>query len=171
MSSNENGLAEPYLQKAYEYSPNSPFVINTLSDFYDGRIPDTKKYLKYALKGAQIDVASTDSSSASYLYLHLSNALIQSGFVDEAEKYIDRSISCNPQNLFSAYVKPYIQYARNKDLEALKDELLKVLQRDTTRFDIIQEIAKVYYYLRDYRVSYQYYWKFLEMKKALKMEM
>lgn len=170
MSSNENRLAEPYLQKALEYSPNSAFVINTLSDFYDGRIPNTKKYLEYALKGAQIDIAPKDSATASYLYLHLGNALIQSGFADAAEKYIDRSIEYDPTNLFSAYVKPYILYAKNKDLEALRDGLIAVHKRDTTRFDIIQEIAKVYYYMRDYPTAYKYFKKFLAIKKALNMD-
>lgn len=170
MGSGENKLAEPYLQKALEYSPNSAFVINTLSDFYDSRIPNTKKYLEYALKGAQIDIAPKDSATASYLYLHLSNALIQSGFVDAAEKYIDRSIAYDPTNLFSAYVKPYILYAKNKDLEALKDGLIAVHKRDTTRFDIIQEIAKVYYYMRDYPDAFQYYKKYLAIKTALNLD-
>ncbi len=170
MSSGENKLAEPYLQKALEYSPNSAFVINTLSDFYDSRIPDTQKYLEYALKGTQIDVASNDSTSTSYLYLHLSNALIQSGFVEEAEKYINQSIQFNPQNLFSAYVKPYILYAKDKDLEALKNGLIKVHKRDTSRIDIIQEIAKVYYYMRNYPAAYRYYKKFLAIKNALNLD-
>jgi len=170
MSSNENKLAEPYLQKALQYSPNSAFVINTLSDFYDSRIPNTRKYLEYALKGLQIDVGSSDSTSRSYLYLHLANALIQSGFADEAEKYINKSIAYDPSNLFSAYVKPYILYAKNKDMEALRNGLLEVHQRDTTRIDIIQEIGKVYYYLRDYPKSYEYYKKFLAIKKAQQLD-
>jgi len=163
-------LAEPYLQKALEYNPNSAFVINALSDFYDSRMPNTKKYLEYALKGIQVDVASTDSTSTSFVYLHLSNALVQSGFVEEAEKYINRSLQYDPENLYSAYVKAYILYAKHGKLKELKDQLIVTLQRDTTRIDIIQEVAKICYYLRDYKSAYQYYQKFLSMKTALNMD-
>ena len=169
MSADENELAEPYLQKALEYNPNSSFVINTLSDFYDSRIPNTTKYLEYALKGIQIDIASNDSTSASFVYLHLANAFIQSGFVDQAEKYINVSIQYDSANLFSAYVKPYILFAKNKNLERLKQNLIEVLKRDPTRIDIIQEIGKVYYYLRDYEGAYQYYQRFLQIKQDLNL--
>jgi len=170
ISTQKYELAEPYLQKALEYNPNSAFVINALSDFYDGRIPNTKKYLEYALKGIQIDIASNDSTSTSFVYLHLSNAFIQSGFVEEAQKYIDKSIQYDPNNLFSAYVKAYILYAKNKNLKDLKEQLIETLQRDSTRIDIIQEVAKVCYYMRDYPMSYRYYKKFLEIKKALNLD-
>ena len=163
-------LAEPYLQKALEYNPNSAFVINALSEFYDSRIPNTKKYLEYALKGIQIDVASNDSTSTSYVYLHLSNALIQSGFVEEAEKYINKSIHYNPDNLYSAYVKSYILYAKHGKLSELKNQLVETLQRDSTRIDIIQEVAKICYYQRDYPTAYQYYQKFLSIEKALNID-
>jgi TolB-like protein/AraC-like DNA-binding protein/Tfp pilus assembly protein PilF len=167
--SNENKLAEPYLHKALEYNPNSSFVINTLSDFYDSRIPNTRKYLEYALKGIQIDIAANDSTTISYIYLHLANAFIQSGFVEQAEKYINVSIQYDPENLFSAYVKPYILYAKNKNLEELKNQLIKVFKRNITRIDIIQETGKAHYLLRDYESAYQYYQRFLNIKDDLNL--
>ncbi|MGQ8337035.1 helix-turn-helix domain-containing protein [Sunxiuqinia sp. A32] len=170
MNANENELAEPYLKKALEYNPNSSFVIGTLSDFYASRIPDTKKYLEYALKGISIDIASNDSASASYIYLHLSNAFIQSGFVEEAEKYINKSLEYDPANLFSAYVKPYILYAKNKELGALKEGLIQALSKDTMRFDIIQEIGKVCYYQRDFQESYKYYKRFIDITTAMHLD-
>ncbi len=169
ISTQKYELAEPYLQKALEYNPNSAFVINALSEFYDSRIPNTKKYLEYALKGIQIDVTSNDSTSTSFVYLHLSNALIQSGFVEEAEKYINRSIQYDPENLYSAYVKAYILYAKHGDLKELKEQLIETLYRDSTRIDILQEVAKVSYYLRDYPSAYWYYQKFLSIEQALNL--
>ena len=100
--------ALPYLEKALEYNPNSALVINILSDFYTNYFPDTEKYLEYALKGIRLDIAAYDSSTASFIFLHLSNAFMQSGFLFEAEKYINRSLEYDPENLFSEYTKAYI---------------------------------------------------------------
>ena len=84
----EYELALPYLEKALEYNPNSALVINILSDFYTSCIPNTEKYLEYALKGTRLDIAANDSTTASFIFLHLSNAFIQSGFTAEARRNI-----------------------------------------------------------------------------------
>lgn len=170
MHSTENELAVPYLEKALEYNPNSARVINALADFYANYVPNTGKYLEYALKGVQLDIASHDSSTASFIYLHLSNAFIQSGFTREAEVYIDKSLEYNPDNLFSAYVKDYILYARDRDLNQLKERLTETLQKDTNRLDILQEVGKVNYYLRDYQASYHYYKKFMDLRQAYNLD-
>lgn len=162
----EYDLAVPYLEKALEYSPNSAIVIQTLSEFYAKYLPDTEKYLMYALKGIQLDIASHDSGTISNIYLHLSNAFIQSGFVDEAEKYIKRSLDYNPDNLYSDYVGDYIRFANDRDLIQLKDSLTDALRKDTSRLDILQEVGKVYYYLRNFEASYAYYSKFNEVRDA-----
>lgn len=166
MHSQAYELAEPYLKKALEYNPNSPLVINTLSDFYTSYQPNTEKYLEYALIGIKLDIASHDSITASFIYLHISNAFIQTGFVEEAEKYINKSLDYNPDNIYSAYVKAYILFAKDRSLEQLKSLLLNTLNKDSTRLDVIQEVGKAYYYLRDYQSSYQYYRKFVEIKKV-----
>ncbi|WP_299584278.1 helix-turn-helix domain-containing protein [uncultured Sunxiuqinia sp.] len=170
INTGEYELAIPYLEKALEYSPNSAFVINTLSDFYTSYYPNTGKYLEYALKGIQIDVGGNDSTTTSFILLHLSNAFIQSGFVDEAEKYINQSLAYSPGNLYSMYVKAYIQYAKTGNLPQLKTDLLAALEQDSTRFDILQEVAKSCYYLRDYESAYTYYRRFLDLKKALNLD-
>lgn len=170
MNMDEYTLALPYLEKALEYNPNSVFVIRTLSEFYASYMPDTEKYLEYALKGVQLDIASHDSITASYIYLHLSNAFIQSGFVEEAEKQINRSLAYSPENLFSAYVKAYILYAKNKDLEQTRAELFATYQQDSTRLDIMQELAKVCYYQRDYQSAYTYYNKFTGIKESQQLD-
>ena len=158
-------LAEPYLLKAYTYSPNSAFVLNTLSEFYTTYKPNTASYLSYALKGIQIDMAANDSLTNSYIYLHLSNAFVQTGFIGEAIRYIDKSLAFNPENLYSQYVKAYIHYAEDRNSDHLKNALIQTYQKDSNRYDILQEIGKVCYYQRDYRQAYRYYSQFLKIKQ------
>lgn len=162
--------ALPHLEKALEYNPNSALVINILSDFYTSFVPDTEKYLKYALKGIHIDIASKDSTAASFIYLHVGNAFIQSGFVAEAEKYIAKSLDYYPGNLYSERVKAFIQYAKTRDLAQTKAMLLETLSKDSTQLDIIQEVAKICYFMRDYEGAYQYYKKFTELREALNLD-
>jgi len=171
LNSSENELALPYLEKALEYNPNSSDVINTLSDFYATKIPNTAKYLEYALKGIQLDIAANDSIDASYVYLHIANAFIQSGFENEAEKYINQALEYNPSNIYAAYVKPYITYTKNKNLKLLNERLTEVFFMDTTRLDVVQEIGKTYYFMRDYESAFKWYQPFTEIKKAYDLDM
>jgi TolB-like protein/AraC-like DNA-binding protein/Tfp pilus assembly protein PilF len=163
-------MAVPYLEKALEYNPNSALVINILSDFYANYIPDTEKYLEYALKGIRLDIAAHDSVTASIIYLHLSNAFIQSGFLNEAEKYIIKSLEYNPENLFSELVKAYVLFAKDRDLLRTKELLIEALYKDSTRLDLMQEIGKICYYMRDYAGAYNYYKKFIEIKEAQNLD-
>ncbi len=171
MEHKEYELAVPYFEKALELNPNSDVVLIFLVELYVNFLPDTEKYLEYALKGLEIDiVAAYDSTTASYSYLHISNAFIQSGFIDEAEKYINISLDYFPGNLYSEYVKAYILYSKNKNLEQLKDALLEAFAKDNTRLDILQEVAKLYYYLGDYETAAKYYAKFVEIKDLYKLD-
>ena len=171
MNNAQYEMAAPYLEKALQYNPNSALVISFLSEYYTNYVPNTEKYLEYALKGIQLDIAAHDSITASFVYLHLSNAFIQSGFIKEAEKHINRSLEYNPLNLFSEYVKAYILYAKNRNLGQTKELLINTYQKDSTRLDILQEIGKVCYYMRDYEAASQYYKKFTAIKKAYKLDM
>jgi class 3 adenylate cyclase/TolB-like protein/Tfp pilus assembly protein PilF len=163
--------ALPHLEKALAYNPNSVLVLNILSDYYTRFAPDTKKYLEYALKATRLDIASQDSTTASYTYLHISNALIQSGFVTEAEKYINKSLSYDPFNIYSNYVKAFILYARDQDLEKTKILLLDVLAKDTTRLDVLQEVAKICYFMRDYDCAFKHYKRFSDTRTAFNLDM
>ncbi|PIB35967.1 hypothetical protein BFP72_11455 [Reichenbachiella sp. 5M10] len=159
-------LAVPYLERALAYSPNSAQIINTLSDFYTNYIPNTAKYLQYALKGLQVNVEVKDSVTTSYIYLHVSNALIQNGFVEEANRYIDVSLDYNPENYYSNYVRAFIRCAETRDLEETVDLLLIELEKDTTRMDILQEIAKLNYYQKEYAMAEKYYDRFIRLRDA-----
>lgn len=162
--------AVPYLEKALEYNPNSAQVINMLSNFYANYSPNTEKYLEYALKGLQLNVAAYDSVTTSYLYLHLSNALIQTGFVEEALKYVDISLDYNPWNPFSKYVKAYMLYGKNHDWDETRGLVLTEWKKDTTRLDILQDLAKAYYFNRDFDSAHYYYAKFIKLREAAELD-
>ncbi len=162
----EYRLALPHLEKALEYNPNSSPVVQMLSNLYANYIPNTAKYLTYALKGIQLDIAANDSITKSFIYLNLSNALIQNGFIEEANEYIDKCLGYNPDNPFGPYVKAYIMYAKDRDINQTKKSLIRELQKDTTRLDILQEVAKLHYYQEDYATAFLYYDKFVEARKS-----
>jgi len=169
MHTEEYRLALPHLEKALEYNHNSSDVVQVLSILYNSYIPDTGKYLKYALTGIQLDIAANDSVSKSFIYLTLSNALAQTGFINEAMEYINKSLDYDPTNDYAPYLKAYIQYAKNGDTEQAKNSLIKELERDTTRLDILQEVAKMHYFQEDYDGAFTYYKKFVETRKNRNM--
>jgi TolB-like protein/AraC-like DNA-binding protein/Tfp pilus assembly protein PilF len=162
--------AVPYLEKALEYNPNSALVIGFLTDFYHDYLPNTTKYLEYSLKGIRLDIASQDSVSASYTFLRLSNALVQVGFADEAVKYIDKSLAYNPKNPYGEYLKAFILLAGDRDLQRTKVLLEKILTKDSTRIDVIQDAGKICYLMRDYACAYRYYNKLIQARKIHKLE-
>ena len=166
MENTEYILAEPYLQKALKINPNYDLVFVFLLDLYANHLPDTEKYLEYALRGLKIDVSNYDSTITSFNYLHIANAFIQAGFVEQAEKYINKSLDYKPDNLYSGYTRAYILFAKNRDLNQTKELLLEAFHKDTTRLDIMQEVGKIYYYLRDYENSYKYYKPFVDIRGA-----
>lgn len=167
----EYELALPYLEKALEYHPNSSRVLNILSDFYTRYIPDTERYLEYALMGIELDIAAHDSVDAGYIYLHLSNAFMQSGFVNEAEKYIDISLQYNPDNPYAELLKPYILLAKGASLLQTKERLIKALEKYPDRYDIMKEIGVICYYLQDYECANHYYNKVFEITRAQGMDL
>lgn len=170
MNIEEYEMAVPYLEKALKYNPNEAFVINTLSDFYARFMPDTEKYLEYALKGIKLNIAANDSVTSSFIYLHLSNAFVQTGFVRESERYINESLTYYPENLYAEYLKAYVIYAKNKNLQETKELLIETYNKDLSRLDILQEIGKICYYMRDFQESYNYYNKFNELKAAQQLD-
>lgn len=161
MHKKEYKEAAPYLEKALDYNPNSGIVAHFLSELYNGYLPNAAKYIEYALLGVRIDGNSGDSSTVSYKYLHLSNALMQAGFIDEALKYIDRSLAYKADNAFSGYLRIYILYAKDEDVGGTCEALVKEFRKDTTNFILMQEIGKMYYFMRNYPESYKYYKRYL----------
>jgi len=160
----EYQLALPHLEKALEYNPNSSLAVQMLADFYFRLSPNSKKYLEYALKGVQLNLAS-DSVTQSYIYLGVSNAFIENGFVDEAMLYINKSLNHNPENYYAPYLKTLILFAKENDIERTTRLLEKEWLKDTTRLDILQDVANFHYYQEDYDRAFFYFEKFIKAKE------
>lgn len=169
-STDEYISAADYLERALGYLPNSALILNNLSDLYANYIPNSGKYLEYALRGIGLDIAASDSGTASFTCLHISNAFAQNGFIEEADEYINKSLQYNPYNLFSEILRAYIHYAQTRDLEQTKSELIESLKKDTSRLDIMQEIGKICYLQRDYECAYLYYSDYLDLTRKLNWE-
>lgn len=164
-------LSIPYLEKALEYNPNSSAVVLILSDLYSRVVPNTNKYLTYALKGVQLNIQANDSVAKSYIYLNLSNALVQNGFAKKASEYIEKSSKYNPNNPYVPYLKNFIDYANNKDIKALTGKMLLEWKKDTLRVDITQELAKMYYFQENYKNAQYYYDKYIQLLIANKIDL
>ncbi len=161
----EYKLALPHLDKALEYNPNSSLAVQMLAEFYSHMLPNTNKYLEYALKGVQLTIAS-DSITQSYTYLQLSNALVSSGFADEALKYINKTLDYNAENYFAPHLKAFILFAKDGNIKRTRNLLLNEWKKDTTRLDILQDIGKLYYIEENYDSAYSYFKKFVETREA-----
>jgi tetratricopeptide (TPR) repeat protein len=163
MQDQQYELAIEYFEKVLSYSPNAVWVHNFLSDIYTSYIPNTEKYLSHALRGIRSAVAVQDSMNASYSYLHLSNALAQSGFVREAEMYVKESLNYNPENKYAMYLQAYLKLMGTYNMAGVKSELVEIYHQDTTDLYVIQEIGKICYYMEDYKEAWKYYRKFLNL--------
>ena len=154
-----------YLEKSLEENSNPGLAIHFLSEFYNWHIPNTAKYLEYALMGVKLDVASHDSATTSFKYLHLSNALMQAGFLDEGVKYIDKSVSYDSANSIAAYVRVWFHYVKDKDKDRAIDLLVKEYKRDTTRLDMQYELGRLYYLFRDFDNAFKYFKRGVEISE------
>lgn len=162
--------AIPYLEKALAYKPNSTLIIHFLSDFYNWQVPNTAKYLEYALQGVRLDPAAQDSATASMNYLHLSNALIQTGFIDESLQYVDESIAYNPDNSFAPWLKAVLVYAKYHDSAKAEKLLLALLVRDSSQMHILQELGKLYFHAGDDEKAFRYYQRFFQLREANELD-
>lgn len=161
--------AVPYFEKALEYNPNSSLTIHFLSEIYNLYAPNTAKYLECALIGLRLNIEA-DSAERGYHYMHLANALIQTGFIDEALDYINQSLKYNPKNPFAIWIRAGILYAKNRDADETRQILSKAVREDSSRFYLIPEIGKMYYLQRDYKKAYPFYKKFMDISEAQKLD-
>ncbi|MEQ6167158.1 helix-turn-helix domain-containing protein [Ekhidna sp. MALMAid0563] len=156
--------ATEYFEKVLKYNPNSAWTHNFLSEIYNLYLMDTEKYLIHSLSALQLDLGSTDSIELSNTYLILANAFSQSGMMDKAKEHIEISLDYNSENVFSNYLVIYIDLARGLDLETARSRMINVWNKDTTRLDVLKELAKICYVQRDYEASNQYFSRFLREK-------
>ena len=143
-------MSIPYFEKALEIDPRSGLVLHFLTEFYNIHVPHPPKYLEYAIRKVKVDNA-VDSITASFNYFHLSNALLQNGFPVDARRYIDKCLKLNPTSYFGGFLRAYIYYATDRNCEKARELLVAEWKKDTTRFDILQEVGKMSFMMRDYQ--------------------
>ena len=160
----------PYFEKALEYNPNSTIVFHFLNEFYSLYVPIPRKHLEYALKKVKAEGPGADSATVAFNYFHLSNALFETGFVDESLTCVNKSLAFNPNGYFSGFFKVYVEYGKHNDMGKVKAGLLHLLSKDTTRFDITQEVGKICYFLGQYKEAHHYYKRFFAMSERYKLD-
>ncbi len=164
--------AVPYFEKALAQHPGHGLVLHFLVESYSLYVPHPRKYLEYALMKAEAGENETlDSSTIAFNNLHLANAYLQCGFVKEASVYIRRSAAFQPDGFFTGYLMAYIDFFNGASAEQTKNALLRELKKQPTRFDLKQEIGKMYYYLGNLDSSFYYYKEFVAAREYLKMDL
>jgi tetratricopeptide (TPR) repeat protein len=163
--------AVPYFERGLKMDPGNGLILHFLVEFYSVHIPNPEKHLQYALLKVKNDIPITDSVTAGFNYFHLSNALFETGFIDESFTYINRSLAYDPKGYFSRYFRAFVQYAKTNDAAKTKEILINEWKRDTTRFDIRQEIGKMAFMMKDYNEAYRYYRPFIETRKVLQLDL
>ena len=117
------------------------------------------------MRGVQLNVTANDSVTQSYIYIQLSTALVSSGFIDEALKYIHMSLDYYAENYFAPHLKAFILFFKDGNIERTRNLLLMEWNKDTTRLDILQDIGKLYYVEENYDSAYFYYKKFVKARE------
>jgi tetratricopeptide (TPR) repeat protein len=72
----------------------------------------------------------------------------------------------NPENFYAPHLKAFILFAKDGNIERTRNLLIKEWKKDTTRLDILQDIAKLYYIEENYHSAYSYFKKFVEAREA-----
>jgi TolB-like protein/AraC-like DNA-binding protein/Tfp pilus assembly protein PilF len=162
--------AVQYFENALEIVPNSATVHNYLAEIYTNYLPDMDKYLVHAITASRLDLSGNDSTALSYSHLHLANAFAQSGIIDKAQRHIHQSLAFDPENIFSQTLEVYIDLSEDYDIENARHRLELVYRKDTTRLDVLQELAKTCYSMEDYLSAAYYYDKFIRARSVYQLE-
>ena len=62
-------------------------------------------------------------------------------------------------------------YAKNRDLEAAENQLIVEYSKDSTRLDILQEIAKINYFQKKYDQAFTHYKSFANARTKYGLDM
>jgi tetratricopeptide (TPR) repeat protein len=116
-------------------------------------------------------VPMLDSNTTAFNYFHLSNALFETGFLDEAVVYVNKSMAYNPYGFFTAYFRVYVLNMKDDNLPRTKEMMLAVLKKDTSRFDIVQEMGKICFIMRDYDEAFKYYKWFVKSRDRMHLNL
>lgn len=164
--------AVPYFEKALAQHPGHGLVLHFLVECYSLYVPHPRQYLEYArLKDEVNRREPLDSGVAAFNNLHLANAYLQCGFVKEASTYIRKSAAYQPNGFFTGYLMAYIDFFNGATPEQTKNALIRELKKQPGRFDLKQEIGKMYCFLQNYDSAFFYYKEFVTERKMLKMDL
>lgn len=159
-----------FFEKALQYNPRNSLVIHFLTEFYSLHVPNPRKYLEYAIIGATLEIDYLNAAGKGFKYFHLANALIQNGFIEESQHYLDLSLANDPYNQFACYVSANIRYAKTKDYKQMREPLLAELNKNPNRIDVLQEVARVTFYMKDYKKANVYYERYLSLNEIFRMD-
>ena len=84
--------------------------------------------------------------------------------------YINKSLDYDPGNYYAPLVKIYILHAQDQDIAQTGRRLSAEFRKDTTRLDILQEVAKMHYFQEAYDSAFFYYEKFVNARDRLGLE-
>jgi len=162
-------LATPYLERALEYSPRSGLVMHFLAEFYNLYDPNPEKYLEIAIRKSRVDAAN-DSTTRAFAYFHMSNALLQNGFMKEANHYLQKSLALDPEGFFARYLKAWLPNFESRNWRAAKATLEEEYKKAPMRFDILAEIGKADFLMRDYASASVHYDSAISMMRMFGMD-
>jgi TolB-like protein/AraC-like DNA-binding protein len=164
--------AVPYFEKALTQHPGHGLVLHFLVESYSLYVPHPRKYLEYAILKDEVNKREPlDSGIMAFNNLHLANAYLQCGFVKEARTYIRKSAAYQPDGFFTGYLMAYIDFFNGATPEQTKNALIRELKKQPGRFDLKQEIGKMYCFLQNYDSAFFYYKQFVTERKMLKMDL
>ncbi|MGC3943660.1 MAG: helix-turn-helix domain-containing protein [Chryseolinea sp.] len=162
-------LATPYLERALQYSPRSGLVMHFLAEFYNLYDPNPQKYLAIAIRKARVDAAN-DSTTRAFNYFHVSNALLQNGFMKESNQYLQKSLALDPDGFFARYLRAWLPNFESRNWKAAKEILEQEYKKSPMRFDILAEIGKADFMMRDYASAAVRYDSSLKMMNMFGMD-
>jgi hypothetical protein len=75
------------------------------------------------------------------------------------------SLDYDAENYYAPHLKAFILFARDGNIARTRNLLIKEWKMDTTRLDILQDVAKLYYVQENFDSAYFYFKKFVTARK------
>ncbi len=159
----EYEFAVQLLEKAIRYNPKSELAIYRLTVIYAHFYPNTERSLEYALLAKKLNITFSNSVEQSFLCRRLCQAFRYSGFLTEAEEYINESLELNPENVGALVEKANLLTEMTGKYEEAREILVELFKKDSSNLWVIRHLALTCYLKRDFEDAYKYYKKFAEM--------
>ena len=159
-------LAIQLLDRALQYNPNSELAILNLAWIYTHWFPDYEKSLEYNLFAKKLNITTGDSIEQSFRNHRLSQAFRYTGFLTEAEKYINRSLELDPGSVYAMVELSQLLPEMTGKYEQAREILVDLFQKHPSDTWVLRHLALTCYLKRDFEDAYNYYKKFTELLEA-----